>query len=92
MIDQAVDAVEINMHIEGTKNGVWSLRRDYANALREAGYVKIIKEKPYIAIKHILERHKPVWLYQNMLDIITRRKNKGFHKRNFDGFVQKPEV
>lgn len=88
LVDQAVRSVSMNMNIEDAEDRVWSLRRDYANTLRAAGYSNIIEERPHIAINHLLRKLKPVQLYQRMLDIITWRKNKGFRKENFNRFVR----
>lgn len=89
MVDQVVKAVRMNMNIEDVENRVWSLIREYANALRVAEYVNIIEEKQEIAMNYVLRKLKPSRLYQRMLDIKTWTKNETFHIKNFNLFVRK---
>lgn len=88
LVDQAVKNVSMNTNISEAEDRIWSLRRDYYNALRSAGYAHILETKPHIAINHILKKLKPPQLYRRMLDIMTWRKNENFHKENFDRFVR----
>lgn len=35
---------------------VWSLRREYHNALKSAGYAQIMETKPHISIRHFQKK------------------------------------
>lgn len=77
------------MQIERTEDRVWSLRKDYSNALRAAGYVEVIENKPHIAINHILRKLIPSQLHRRMLDIMSWRKNENSPTENSNRFLRK---
>lgn len=52
LVDQAVKNVVMNTNIAEAEDRVWSLTRDYRNALRSAGYAYIVHTKPHIAINN----------------------------------------
>lgn len=80
------------MNIEDAKDRVESLTREHANYLRAEGYVNIIEKRPHIAINQVLRRLKPVQLYLIMLDIMTWRRKKHFHKENINQSVKEVAV
>lgn len=88
LVDLAIRNVSMKMHILEAEDRIWTLRREYFIALRTAGYGDIIKDKPHIAINHILGKLKPQQLYLRMKDIINWRKDENFHKENLDRFVR----
>lgn len=59
-VEKVVKAVGINMKKEDAVCRVRSLRKEYANPLKQAEYVNIVDEKPHIAINYLLRELKPV--------------------------------
>lgn len=88
LINLAVKNVAMDMQMIESNKRVWTLRRDYCNALRNAGYGDLHIKKPHLAINHILGKLKPHALYKRMNDLISWRKDENFHKENFDRFVR----
>lgn len=92
LVDQAVRSESMNTNVSESEGKIWRLRRENCNNQRSAAYANITESKPHIAIKNILKKPKPPQLNRRMLDIMTWRKNKNFHKENFDRFVREAAV
>lgn len=87
LVDQAVRNVAMNGSIAEAEDRVWSLRKNYCDALRSAAYGYIVPDKPQIVINHFHKKPKPPQVYRKMLDITNWKKDDNFHKENFDRFV-----
>lgn len=60
----------------------------YSNTLAAPGDRDIIETKPRISINHFIEKLKRFRLYHRMLEIVTWKQSKNFHKEHFDRLVR----
>lgn len=88
LIDEAVRRVNMRMHIMEAVKIVWTVRREYGNALRSVGFGDLHIHKPHIPIDYFLRKLKPYALHRRMLDIVKWGKNESFDKEDLDRFVR----
>lgn len=65
------------------KTKLWSFHRNYTVVLRSSGYGDLTKSKLLIAIKHIIQKLKPLYLKTRMHDILEWGKDDSFEKSAF---------
>lgn len=75
------------MNTFGPDDKIWTLRREYLNALWAAEHKDIVEEKPQTMINHMLKKLIPQWLYLRMKDILNWQRNKNFHEEDYNRFV-----
>lgn len=85
LIHEAVSKVGVRMALPKAKDRVKSLRRDYTEALRSAGFESLPETRLHIAVKHIRNRLKPPYLKRRMADIILWRKYEQIDKKRLQG-------
>lgn len=64
LVYEAVEEIAMHIKLTEVEAGVWTLRREYFNALKSAGFGRLHVEKRHIAIEIILIKLKPYALYK----------------------------
>lgn len=78
----------MRIQITEVKDRVWTLSREYCNTLKSARFGYLHIETPHVAIEQILGKLEPHSLHKRMTNLFKLRKDKSFHKENFDAFVR----
>lgn len=82
LLEEAVRSVTMSLQIADTCDREWTIRREYYNELRNAGYGEVYLHKPHIAIELIFQKLNPHELYERMMFILKCRKKKNFERKN----------
>lgn len=69
--------------IADAENRVWSLHRDYLTTLRDVVLAKLTRERPHIAIQHVLRRLRPPLRAQSNEAHHTVAKNQAILQQGF---------
>lgn len=88
LLVETVNKVNMQMSILDRDDRVWSLRRDYVQALRAGRYGYLSNFKPYIASDHTISKLKFRSLSMRWRDIPTGRKDERFHRNDFNIFLR----
>lgn len=82
--DLAVRNENMRMHFSKAEKRIWTLGRDYSNALQTTEYKNIVKEKSHIAISHILKNFKPQKLYLKVIDVMDWQRSRNVQKKHLN--------
>lgn len=58
------------VQISEAVNRVWTMQRDYCNAIESAGFRNLHTEKPHIAIEYLLSKFKPYAKHWQMVEVV----------------------